>query len=261
MKDVLETLERWVGEGLRAATATVVRTERSAPRDPARCSPSPSEDEVAGSVTGGCVEPAVYEEAQAVLGGGPPKLRRRTASPTTRRSRSASRAAAPSTSSSTRSTRRSWRRSPRPSEDERPVALTINVDGGSIGEKHLVYGDSARDGEVGEQGARAARARARPGSSRWARRRCSSRRSRRGPKMYVFGAIDFASTLASIGRFLGYHVTVCDARAKFVTPERFPDVDELVVDWPDRFLAVGSGRRANRDLRAHARRRSSTSRS
>ena len=54
--------------------------------------------------------------------------------------------------------------------------------------------------------------------------------------MYVFGAIDFASALARIGRFLGYHVTVCDARAKFVTPERFPDVDELVVEWPDRFL-------------------------
>jgi len=56
------------------------------------------------------------------------------------------------------------------------------------------------------------------------------------PRMYVFGAIDFASALASIGRFLGYRVTVCDARAKFVTPERFPDVDELVVEWPDRFL-------------------------
>ena len=120
---------------------------------------------------------------------------------------------------------------------ERPVALTINVDGASIGEKHLVYGDSGENGEVGEKARGAARARARPGSSRWARRRCSSRRSRRGPNMYVFGAIDFASTLASIGRFLGYHVTVCDARAKFVTPERFPDVDELVVDWPDRFLA------------------------
>jgi xanthine dehydrogenase accessory factor len=54
--------------------------------------------------------------------------------------------------------------------------------------------------------------------------------------MYVFGAIDFASALASMGRFIGYRVTVCDARAKFVTPERFPDVDELVVEWPDRLL-------------------------
>ena len=54
--------------------------------------------------------------------------------------------------------------------------------------------------------------------------------------MYVFGAVDHAAALASIGRFLGFRVTVCDARARFVTRERFPDVDELVVEWPDRFL-------------------------
>jgi xanthine dehydrogenase accessory factor len=58
------------------------------------------------------------------------------------------------------------------------------------------------------------------------------------PDMYVFGAIDFASAVASIGRFLGYRVTVCDARATFVTPERFPDVDRLVVAWPHEFLAT-----------------------
>jgi xanthine dehydrogenase accessory factor len=56
------------------------------------------------------------------------------------------------------------------------------------------------------------------------------------PAMYVFGAVDHAAALAEVGRFLGYRVTVCDARARFATRERFPDVDELVVDWPDRFL-------------------------
>ena len=55
--------------------------------------------------------------------------------------------------------------------------------------------------------------------------------------MYVFGAVDHAAAVARIGRFLGYRVAVCDARARFVTAERFPDVDELAVDWPDRFLA------------------------
>jgi xanthine dehydrogenase accessory factor len=56
------------------------------------------------------------------------------------------------------------------------------------------------------------------------------------PAMYVFGAVDHAAAVARMGRFLGYRVTVCDARASFVTPQRFPEVDELVVDWPDRFL-------------------------
>ena len=57
------------------------------------------------------------------------------------------------------------------------------------------------------------------------------------PAMYVFGAIDFASSLATVGRFLGYRVTVCDPRAIFVTPERFPDAEELVIEWPHEFLA------------------------
>jgi len=56
------------------------------------------------------------------------------------------------------------------------------------------------------------------------------------PKMYVFGAIDFASAVARIGKFLGYRVIVCDARAVFATRERFPSADEVIVAWPDEFL-------------------------
>jgi xanthine dehydrogenase accessory factor len=60
------------------------------------------------------------------------------------------------------------------------------------------------------------------------------------PRLLVFGAIDFAGAVASVGSFLGYHVTVCDARARFATPARFPDADEVVVDWPHRYLASTS---------------------
>ncbi len=56
------------------------------------------------------------------------------------------------------------------------------------------------------------------------------------PKMYVFGAIDFASAVARVGKFLGYRVIVCDARAVFATRDRFPSADEIVVSWPDEFL-------------------------
>ncbi|MQY20606.1 XdhC family protein [Nocardia macrotermitis] len=56
------------------------------------------------------------------------------------------------------------------------------------------------------------------------------------PRMIIFGAIDFAAAVARIGKFLGYHVTVCDARPLFATPARFPDADEVVVDWPHRYL-------------------------
>jgi len=62
------------------------------------------------------------------------------------------------------------------------------------------------------------------------------------PAMLVFGAVDFTAALVRVAKVLGYRVTVCDAREVFATPSRFPEADEVVVDWPDRLLArVGSG--------------------
>jgi xanthine dehydrogenase accessory factor len=56
------------------------------------------------------------------------------------------------------------------------------------------------------------------------------------PRMLVFGAIDFAAAVARIGDFLGYHVTVCDARPVFATHSRFPSADTVVVGWPHKYL-------------------------
>ena len=58
------------------------------------------------------------------------------------------------------------------------------------------------------------------------------------PRMLVFGAIDFAAAVARAGSFLGFHVTVCDARPVFATARRFPDADEVVVEWPHRYLTA-----------------------
>ncbi len=64
------------------------------------------------------------------------------------------------------------------------------------------------------------------------------------PRMLVFGAIDFAAAVARVGEFLGYHVTVCDARPVFATNTRFPHADEVVVSWPHKYLQaeVDAGR-------------------
>ena len=60
------------------------------------------------------------------------------------------------------------------------------------------------------------------------------------PRLLVFGAVDYAAALTRIGAFLGYRVTVCDAREVFATPERFPEADEVVVlRTPADFHAVG----------------------
>jgi xanthine dehydrogenase accessory factor len=57
------------------------------------------------------------------------------------------------------------------------------------------------------------------------------------PHMVIFGAVDFTAALGTVGKTLGYRVTVCDARPVFATPARFRMADEVVVDWPNRYLA------------------------
>ena len=215
MKDVLETLEGWNAEGLRFATATVVKTERSAPRAPGAVLAVSEKGEVAGSVTGGCVEPAVYGEAQDVLSGGPPRLVSYGIADEEAFEVGlpcggtvhiflgmAERDLIDELASAVR--------------DERPVALATEISGTEIGKQRIVelngHFEPAIDGDTFFL----------PFAPR--------------PEMYVFGAVDHAGATGRIGKFLGYRVTICDARARFATRERFPDVDEVVVQWPDEFL-------------------------
>ena len=221
MRDILDTLERWVAEGRRVATATVVATERSAPRDPGAMLAVSDTGEVAGSVTGGCVEPAVYEEARDVLAGGLPRLLTYGIADED----------AFEVGLSCGGTVHIFvdlldaallRELSDAIAADCPVGFAVTVDGARIGDKRLVE-EATTTGLVELDGEPAFVLSFVP-----------------PPRMYVFGAVDHASAVARVGRFLGYHVTVCDARARFVTPERFPDVDELVVDWPDRFLAAAA---------------------
>jgi xanthine dehydrogenase accessory factor len=228
VKEILGTLERWVGEGLRVATATVVATERSAPRDPGAVLAVSERGEVAGSVTGGCVEPAVYQEAGEVLDGGEPRLRSYGIA-----DEEAFEVGLPCGGTvHIFVDALDGKLIPPLAEalrEERPVALEVAISGPRIGAKRLVSTDEGPGGELLALG-KTAIVETEDGElfvSSFAPR----------PSMYVFGAVDHAAAVAQVGRFLGYRVTVCDARAKFATAERFPDVDELVVEWPDRFLA------------------------
>ena len=74
MKDVLDTIDRWRAEGGRVAVATVVAVEQSAPRDPGATMAVNERGDVVGSVSGGCVEAAVYDEAQDAIASGRPRL-------------------------------------------------------------------------------------------------------------------------------------------------------------------------------------------
>jgi xanthine dehydrogenase accessory factor len=228
VKEILDTLERWKAEGLRVATATVVKTERSAPRDPGAMLAVSERGEVAGSVTGGCVEPAVYEEAREVLAGGEPRLRTYGIADD-----EAFEVGLPCGGTvhifvdaldETMLTPLA-----EALREERPIAMEVAISGPRIGAKRLV---SSSDGVSGELLARGETAIVETDEGELFVNSFAPR-----PDMYVFGAVDHAAAVAQVGRFIGYRVTICDARARFATRERFPDVDELVVEWPDRFLS------------------------
>jgi xanthine dehydrogenase accessory factor len=136
---------------------------------------------------------------------------------------------------------------------EVPVALATVVDGPNIGAKLLVTPEGEPQGGLGDAGldrvvARDAHGQLQAGltSSRHyglhgeARERAVEvfiESFAPPPRMIIFGAVDFTAALARAAKLLGYRVTVCDARAVFATAQRFPMADEVVNDWPHRYLA------------------------
>ncbi len=229
MREILETLERWAADGTPVAIATVVDTERSAPRQPGAVLAVSEGGDVAGSVTGGCVEPAVYGEAREVLAGGDPRLKTYGIA-----DEEAFEVGLPCGGTVHIFVDRLDPELVAPIaeavREERPIALEIRITGEEAGAKRLVGLDD--DGPAAQLLARGETGIVDTPEGQLFVSSFAPR-----PAMYVFGAVDHAAAVAEIGQFLGFRVTICDARAKFVTRERFPDVDELVVEWPDKFLA------------------------
>ena len=134
-----------------------------------------------------------------------------------------------------------------------PVALATVIEGPHLGAKLLVRPDGTATGTLGDENldrvvARDARGELQAGltSTRHYGAHGEAREEKVSvfiesfalpPRMIIFGAVDFTAALAKVAKVLGYHVTVCDARAVFATVLRFPMADEVVNDWPDRYLA------------------------
>jgi len=270
MRDILSKVTKWWEAGDTVGLATVVRTYRSAPRDPGAALAVSAEGEVIGSVSGGCVEGAVYELSLDVCETGDPVLQTYGVSDDDAFAvgltcggildifvEPIDRARFPELGEIALAVERG-----------EPVAVATVIAGpGQIGARRVIWaGDGAGEGaaadgwHVGSSGTLGSGARLDQAVDDDARgmlaqgltgiRRYGEHGERRGdelsvfvnsfappPRMLVFGAIDFAAAVARVGKFLGYHVTVCDARKVFATPARFPDADEVVVEWPHRFLA------------------------
>jgi xanthine dehydrogenase accessory factor len=265
MREVIDQLMPWWEAGETVGMGTVVATFRSAPR-PAGASMLVGPDGSAvGSVSGGCVEGAVYELAESVVASGTPVLRRYGVSdevalgagltcggildvyvePVSRRTFpelgevaadvDAGRPVAVATVVEHPDPAYVGRRMfLRPDRDSAGVAQVE----GSLGSRRM--DDAVRDDALGllAGGHSATLGYGPDGERRGEGMRVFVWAFAPPPRMVVFGAIDFAAAVARVGGFLGYHVTVCDARPVFATATRFPEADEVVVTWPHRYLAA-----------------------
>ncbi|MEV1333680.1 XdhC/CoxI family protein [Micromonospora costi] len=267
MHDVFDELHRRWRSGESVALATVVATWRSAPQPPGAAMLVARDGTVTGSVSGGCVEADLYERARRVLDTGTPELTRYGVSdddayavgltcggildvfvervdaagfPALDELASARRAGEPAALVTCVAADVADPPGVDPADPARRLGRRLVLAGdrviGSLGSERL---DAAASADA--LGLLAA------GRSGLLRYGYDGQRRGSGvslfvaayatpPRMIVFGAIDFAAAVARIGAFLGYRVTVCDARPVFATARRFPDADEVVVDWPHRYL-------------------------
>jgi xanthine dehydrogenase accessory factor len=274
VRDILDPITKWWDAGETFGLATVVRTFRSAPREPGAALAVSADGEVTGSVSGGCVEGAVYELAREVCETGQPVLQNYGVSDDDALAvgltcggilhifvEPVSAALFPELGEVAASI----------SAGEAVAVATVIEGPGQVGARRVIWADDDQPDLAGGNGHGAAARRGAMGTlgagdrldqavdddvrgmlaqGLTGVRRYGAHGERRGddlavfvhsfappPRMLVFGAIDFAAAVARAGKFLGYRVTVCDARPVFATPARFPEADEVVVDWPHRYLA------------------------
>ncbi|HCB03533.1 MAG TPA: XshC-Cox1 family protein [Nocardioides bacterium] len=259
MRDVLPELLAWWRAGETVGVGTVVATFRSAPRPPGASMLVGPDGTAVGSVSGGCVEGAVYDLGESVVGSGTPVLERYGVSDDDAFAvgltcggildvyvEKVNRETFPELGEIAADV-----------EAGRPVALATVIehpDPAWLGRRLVVRPDEPTTGSLGSaraddavhddalgllaHGSNATLTYGPDGERRGEGMRVFVWAFAPKPRMLVFGAIDFAAAVAKVGSFLGYHVTVCDARPVFATNSRFPDADEVVVDWPHRYLTA-----------------------
>lgn len=237
MQEVLSEIEAWKARGDRIAVAMVIDVQRSAPRPPGAKMAVNSRGEIAGSVSGGCVEGAVAEIADGILKGDPPQLVHFGIADS-----DAWDVGLPCGGEID-----VWIEAYEPGRFEdiaraggRAAEVTA-LEGAAPGAKLLLEADGARSGSLGspeldDEAARMA------DELLWA-----ETSERRGslfvdvvgppPRLMVFGAVDIAASLCSVARVCGWRPYVIDPRARFATPDRFPDAEEVIASWPEEAVA------------------------
>jgi xanthine dehydrogenase accessory factor len=226
VREILSELERWRSQGDRIAMARVVATRRSAPRPIGSKLIVSERGELAGSVSGGCVESEVVEAAREVLAGGDPQLLTYGISDDL----------ALSVGLPCGGEIDVWVDVPDPelldrlaeiAREERRAVLFVDLDDGT--ERLVADGDN----DVADDLIRA-------GHSKVVElhgRRLFADVFGPPPRLLVYGAVDTADALCAAARGIGWHTIVADARGRFATAERLPNASEILVAWPEETLA------------------------
>jgi len=228
MRDVLGDIARWHSRGEQAALATVVASRRSAPRPVGAKLAMSESGELAGSVSGGCVEGDVVEHAREVLAGAPPRLVSYGIPDDF--AFSVGLPCGGEIDVFVELADRGLIEQVRTllDEDLRGVLFTV-IGGDGLGARTLALEDE-------------------PAADEALRRGRSHVQEAGGtmvfvdvfgppPRLLVFGAVDTAEELCRAAKRLGWQTIVADARGRFATAERLPSADEILVAWPEEVLA------------------------
>jgi len=241
MCDLIASIDAWRARGDGVALATVVKTSRSAPRPIGAKMVVNSRGEFVGSVSGGCVEGAVIEEAQRVIKTGKPKLLKYGIADETAWDVGLSCGGMIEVFVDPLSF-------PLPlGEGELCAVATVVSGAANAGAKMLVYPDGRTLGDLGDaqlnaQVVRDAQ-RAMPLESPDASRRAYGDTEvfidvfAPKPKLIIFGGVHTAIPLTQFAQALGFRVTIVDGRSRFATRERFPTADGIIVAWPEEAIA------------------------
>jgi xanthine dehydrogenase accessory factor len=237
VKEILADVERWRARGDRVALATVIATRRSAPRPVGSKLAVSDRGEMAGSVSGGCVENEVYGEACEILEGGPPRLLSYGISDDEAFAVGLPCGGEIDVLVETVPSELLDRLAEVVERQERAVLFTV-VDGERRGAQWLVTEDGERVGEGPDEhfdevlrGGRNVLFELGSGE------RVFAEVYGPPPRLLVFGAVDTAEALCRAAKLIGWRTIVSDARGKFATPDRLPSADELVVAWPEETFA------------------------
>jgi len=239
VREVRDDIQSWLARGDRVALATVVATRRSAPRPIGAKLAISAHGELAGSVSGGCVENEVYENAREVLAGGPPRLLSYGISDDLALSVGLPCGGEIDVFVDEVREPLIQRLLQVVERDERAVVLTV-LAGTDAGAGMLVTENGERVGDAPEEVAERALELIREGRSRVIEigdRTVFADVYGPPPRLLIYGAVDTAEALCSAARAIGWRPIVADARARFATSERLPSAEEIVVAWPEEALA------------------------